>query len=195
MIPTKLTLGKKIDKNMLEKAGFIVGTYASQILEKVTFGKKCEVELKVMSVSELGFKDWTKYSDICTKIKELGYELCPAEVGLALRLAYEDQPLGEWLHIAMEPLPDSDDDLGVFGLGRGARGLYLSSDYGSPGALYGPDYRFVCLVPRKFGSLVPLESRDLDFRTFEQEFHDVYYGPDHQGFSKLCKWVYDKINE
>ena len=153
----KLKLGKKIDRKMLEKASFQVRIYASQILEKVTFGKKREVELKVMSVAELGFKAWTKYSDICAKIKELGYELCPAEVGPALRMAYKDQPLGEWLRIAMEPLVDSGGVLNVFCLGRDSVGLYLISYRGVSDARCNPSGRFVCVVSRKSGRLAPLE--------------------------------------
>ena len=61
-----------------------------------------------LSVKELGFNDGAYYKDICTKALELGLELCPAEVGPALRLVYKDQSRGEWLRIAMEAITGSD---------------------------------------------------------------------------------------
>lgn len=69
--------------------------------------KQEEVDLVVVSVGELGFKDVALYKDICARAAEFGLDLCPAEVGPALRLAYDDQPLGEWLYIAMEATTDS----------------------------------------------------------------------------------------
>ena len=44
----------------------------------------------------------------------MGLELCPAEVGPGLRLAYENQPLGERLIIATKPFTNSGNDLDLF---------------------------------------------------------------------------------
>lgn len=44
------------------------------------------------------------YDDLCARAQSLGLALCPPEVGLQLRLQYEDQPKGEWLQIAMQPI-------------------------------------------------------------------------------------------
>ena len=162
MFPTKLQLGKKITKEQLEKEGIYVSGWASDILFKVKFGKKREVELVVKSVGELGFTGLTRYEDICKKIIELGYELCPAEVGLALRLAYKDQPKYEWLWVAMEPIADADRGLRVFFVAHGGHGLFLDGDHGYPDTLDRPGSRFVCVMPRKFGTLGNSDSGNLD---------------------------------
>ncbi len=64
-----------------------------------------EVELNLVrtSVAELGFKRGAQRCEIYGRAKELGLDLCPAEVALHLRLEYQDQPFGERLRIAMEP--------------------------------------------------------------------------------------------
>jgi hypothetical protein len=62
-----------------------------------------ELDLVVLSVFELGFGDETSLHHIYARAVALGFELCPAEVGPALRLNYLDQPPGDSLHIAMKP--------------------------------------------------------------------------------------------
>ena len=57
-----------------------------------------------LSVFELGFGDEASLHDIYARAVALGFELCPAEVGPALRLNYLDQPPGDFLHIAMKPV-------------------------------------------------------------------------------------------
>ena len=55
------------------------------------------------------------------RARELGLELVPAEVGPQLRLQYKDQPIGEMLYIAMEPIAESDSkNTYVFFLTHGA---------------------------------------------------------------------------
>jgi hypothetical protein len=56
-----------------------------------------ELDLVVLSVFKLGFSDRASLHDIYARAVAQGFELCPAEVGPALRLNYLDQPLGEFL--------------------------------------------------------------------------------------------------
>jgi hypothetical protein len=90
-------------------------TYADQILDKVTISPtETEIDLAVVTVADLGFKRVTRRDVIYKRIVEIGAQLCPNEVGPALRDQYPDQPSGEYNAIAMEPLSASDGDLSVF---------------------------------------------------------------------------------
>ncbi len=96
----------------LKESRYCIGDYADQILNKMKVSEtETQVDLVVKTVAELGFKGGANRDAIYARAKELGLELCPAEVGPALRLAYQDQPNGEWLRIAMEPISDSGGDL------------------------------------------------------------------------------------
>jgi len=120
----------------ITNAGGRISDWANDIMGKKEFvvaKKEIEVELVVASVAELGFKDGAKYSAICERAKNLGLDLCPAEVGPQLRLQYTDQPKGEWLRIAMESIADSDGRLRVFDVARGGDELWLYGDLGHPG--------------------------------------------------------------
>lgn len=150
----RLGLHKTSDayESVLERGGTRtrIGNWAQQILHKISVSQtEVEVDLCVMSVAELGFKKTTRFDTICARIIEIGGQLCPNEVGPALRDQYEDQPNGEYLMVAMEPLTDSDDDLDVFGVARPGGGLWLGACYGLPGSLFGPGALFVFVLPRK----------------------------------------------
>ena len=67
-------------------------------------GQKRTIRLVLVSAKGLGFTGYTKYKDICTQAISLGFSLCPAEVALAMRLAYRSQPFGGYIHIAMEAI-------------------------------------------------------------------------------------------
>lgn len=139
-------------RQVLDAIGVQTGTYAGQILDKITISKTVtEVDLsEPFTVSDLGFTiGTTRYDVIKQRIVELGGELCPNEVGPATRFQYLDQPKGDWFRVAMEGLPGADCDLDVFNVGHGDDGLWLFSYDGCPGTLCGPDDRFVCVVPRK----------------------------------------------
>ena len=134
----------------LEEKGFRIGDWARKILQKITVSQTVvKLDLCVMTVAELGFKGNARYDAICARIVEIGGQLCPAEVGPALRLLYEDQPYGEWNLIAMEAIKDSDDDLEVFAVGHDGDDRWLRAYYGRPDRLYYPDSRVVFVGPRK----------------------------------------------
>lgn len=156
-----LQLGKKITKKDLEKAGYKVSDYASDILKKVKFGKKRQVEIVIKEVREFGFTEVVSYKEIIEKAKNEGLELCPAEVGPTLRMSYKNQLTGEWLIIAMNPITDSDGSLRAFSVDCVGRELWLRILYANPGHLFDPSDRIVFVLPRKLntGNLDALESR------------------------------------
>jgi hypothetical protein len=68
--------------------------------------KRTEIDLVVLTVDgDFGYKKGACWGDINRDRRRFGLELCPPEVGPALRLAYRVQPREEkYLDIAMEPL-------------------------------------------------------------------------------------------
>ncbi len=127
--------------------GFRIGDWANDLLGRPAFkteAKEREVDLVVVSVAELGFPNGATRKDIYRRAKELGLELCPAEVGpQQLRLQYKDQPMNEWLLIGMEPITGSDGSPNVFGVAHGGDGSWLDSGYGRPGRLWHGSDRWV----------------------------------------------------
>ena len=83
--------------------------------------KETEKDLVKITTGELGFNDGARRDQIYARAKELGLELCPAEVGPQLRLQYQDQPNDEMLLVAMEPIKSF-----VFSVERSTSGRWLS---------------------------------------------------------------------
>jgi hypothetical protein len=146
-----IQLGIYRDANRLRRAlkerGFRIGPRADDILAKPAFTvstDKAEVDLMVISPAELGFSDGASYKDICTRAIELGLELCPAEVGPQLRLQFDDQPWGDWLRIAMQPIEGSDGHFGIFAVGRDyVTPCLRGGDDGRPETFWPAHERFV----------------------------------------------------
>ncbi|MDP2855953.1 MAG: hypothetical protein Q8N90_02395 [bacterium] len=137
-------------REALIKANFRIGDWASDILNKIRVSQfQVQLDLVVRTVADLGFKEAARLDRIYAKAKELGLELCPPEVGPALRLAYPDQPHDEWLRIAMDPISDSGGPLRIFGVVHGDDGQWLDSGSGNPGGLWDSDDQFLFVLPRK----------------------------------------------
>ena len=142
----------------------VVGDDADEILGRPAFpfGRKpVELDLVAVSVFELGLGDQAARNDvelaaaveislhdIYAQAISLGFELCPAEVGPALRLQYLDQPLGEFLRIAMIPVARYTGELVDFTVGNGGAGLVLVGGNGDPAATVPAAVRFVFVRPR-----------------------------------------------
>ena len=121
-----------------------IGGWGDDILGRITCSKeKIDLELIMPSVADLGFKAGGRYVNICARAQELGYELCPAEIGPALRLQYGNQPIGERLRIAMEAIPDRDGNPRIFCVERDDDDSWLNGDYGHPDHFCFAGRRFV----------------------------------------------------
>lgn len=61
--------------------------HMDEMLEKIEISpERLDLHLVVLSVAELGFRTFTPYEAIRTRVKEVGLRLFPAEAGPALRL-------------------------------------------------------------------------------------------------------------
>jgi hypothetical protein len=139
-------------RRALKAGGNRISDWANDILGKRAFtaaDEETEVDLVVLSVAELGFKDGAARKDIYKQALKLGLELCPAEVGPQLRLQYNNQPKGEWLFIGMEPITDSGGFLVVFFVARGDDALWLDGHRGCPDGFWDGFARWVFVRPRK----------------------------------------------
>lgn len=133
-------------RKAFDKAGIRIadGGWGDDILDRITCSKeKINLELVVLSVGDLGFKDSASYADICAKAQELGLELCPAEVGPALHLQYGDQPNRKLILIAMEAITGRCGRPLIFYVERNYGCLWLDGFLGDPGVIWRTEYRFV----------------------------------------------------
>ncbi len=139
-------------RRQINNHGCRIGDWANDILDKPAFtvsDEEVEVDLVIKSVAELGFPNGATRAQIYDKAISLGLELCTAEVGPQLRLQHLDQPKGELHRIAMDPIADSDDDLGVFNIGHDVDDCWLGASDGSPVYCWDADVCWIFVRPRK----------------------------------------------
>jgi hypothetical protein len=139
-------------RNALWRKRCRIGPIIAEVLDhpNFTISKSRErVQLAALSVSELGFQENpVSLAEIYARAAKLGYELCPAEIGPQLRLQYMNQPLGEFLHIAMQPVPTRRSRLVIFAVANGGEGLILISSDGNPDFKPPLSSRFVFVKPQ-----------------------------------------------
>jgi hypothetical protein len=137
-------------RESLKQAGHAVSNYASEGLDMILLSKnEKDIDVVILSVSELGFKTGATYDDICKRAVELGLMLLPAEAGPKIRLDYTNQPNGERLRIAMNPYNGSDGYLRIFCLKRDDEsGSLLYSGFFKQESIWFPESRFLFLSSR-----------------------------------------------
>lgn len=137
---------KKELKEELVNKNIEVTSYAKSMIDSgdFTVRKNSEkIELVRLKVKDLGFPRGATTQEIYQKAKDLGLALCPPEVGPQLRLQYEDQPLGEYIFIAMKQITASDGLPHVFELARRGGGLWLNGLWTTSDNRWYPDAGFV----------------------------------------------------
>ncbi|MBI3589729.1 MAG: hypothetical protein HY093_04960 [Candidatus Liptonbacteria bacterium] len=141
----KVEIGGKSAEQLLKElktAGIKISEYAKDMFQSPEFvsGKNSEEATLIrLTVADLGFTGYTRTDRIYERAKELGLELCPAEVGPHYRLKYQNQPLGEWIYIGMKQISDSDGPTHVSELGRFEDGLWLDDDWAGPAHGWSPE--------------------------------------------------------
>lgn len=166
----KITLQNKKDSlKALEK--YSVYKYAKSMLDKVSFSKKSStVAVEVITPRDLGFTEYLTFSQFIDKIKfHPKYELCQPQDGIALRIAYKDQPKGEWIRIAMETIPGSDGGPYLFYVGHDYYGVWLDSHWYDPTSTVDLDYLWAVRL-RDVSDFVPnILDSDLESRLLTLE--------------------------
>lgn len=128
-----ITIGTFADslglRDKLDGMGCGVGGQAAEILARPSFilgSRKTSVELALVSPAQLGFEsDTVTLADVYARARQFGLELAAAEVGPQLRIQYLDQPVGEFLIIAMEPVKTWSGDPIILNVANGGAGLIL----------------------------------------------------------------------
>jgi hypothetical protein len=150
-----ITLGRFANsfalRNALDAAGCGVGDLAEQILARPAFAMnpaEVDVDLVVVSAAELGTPTETSLADVYARAQERGLALAPAEVGPQLRLQYFDQPIGEFLHVGMNPIKTWSGEPAIFVLVNGGAGLILIGTESSANAKISATTRFLFVRPR-----------------------------------------------
>jgi hypothetical protein len=149
------TLGtyKTVDalRDALHAERIHVGDRVDEILDRPAFNLskvRRDARLVILAVSELGFdEEGASLADIYARARRLGFELCPAEVGPQLRVQYLNQPLGEFLHIAMAPVAIYGGEPADFTVANGGAGLILLAGDAHPNFIMPSTMRFVFISP------------------------------------------------
>ena len=140
---------------VIKSKNWHIGPLADTMLDKMDFNtapESGEVDLVALTITDLGFTFDPQYDDcfdaryskIFDRAMKLGLKPCPAEVGPNLRVAYTDQPYGEWVIVAREP--NSNADSGLFEVVHdGDTWLYAHS--ADPEQTWLPNNKFVFVRP------------------------------------------------
>jgi len=129
-----------------------IGDSANEILGRPAFRfsrTRTDLDLVVVTIADLGFAGGATLAEIHRQALQVGLHLCPAEVGPILRLAYLDQRVGEFLHIAMEPVATYRGDLVDLTIANGGAGLLMVGGDGNPGLKVAPSSKFIFVHPSR----------------------------------------------
>lgn len=136
---------------VLASEGYRVSDYASDLLKNhnfTTLPDKQTISLVKTTASAMGLTRNPTTDQIYEKANELGWDLCPAEVGPHLRLEYTDQPVNERLYIGMKQITVRCFFPSVFEVTRQAGYSWLDARSINPTERLDPKTRWV-FSPRK----------------------------------------------
>ncbi|HZP79303.1 MAG TPA: hypothetical protein VFB45_24430 [Pseudolabrys sp.] len=130
-----------------------LGESAAELIGRPAFHlsrAKDAVDLVILPATALGFAagDSVPLETLYDRAEMLGFALCPAEIGALLRLQYLEQPSGEFLHVAMQPIATYLGEPTDFTVGNDNSGLLLLGGEARPDTAVPAVTRFVFVKPR-----------------------------------------------
>ena len=122
LIWAKIILGGDSKESLLKKLEDVSGV-GKDMLDSPEFTvseQPRRISLMLTSAGKL-LENGASTQEIYDRAQELGWDLCPAEVGPQIQLHYPDQLRVGWLRIAMEPIEGPDCRL-IFSVWRAQNG-------------------------------------------------------------------------
>jgi hypothetical protein len=151
----RIVLGTHASANLLcealHRVHCAIGYLAREALYQPGFTlspSETVLDVAILSVGHLGFgQAGAPVSEIHTRAGRLGLRLCPAEAAPQLRLQYLDQPVREFLHVAMDPVATRCCPVGLSVVNGGTRLTLIGSEV-RPAVVFPSAARFVFAHPR-----------------------------------------------
>lgn len=116
-------------RNAMSAIGCGIGNSAGEVLARPAFtvsSIRTDVDLVVISAAQLGFQgEAASLRKIYAHAQRLGFGLAEAELAPQLRLQYLDQPIGEFLIVATEPIKTWSGEPIILSVANGGAGLIL----------------------------------------------------------------------
>ena len=146
LVPTSVNEARQ----MLAKTEILFSPGADRMIDRMSFqltryGK--QILFIVASVRELGFPKGGILSQVAKSAQEnFGLYPVPASFVPVLRTAYRNQPLCEYLSLAMDPIIVHGRRW-VFTIGHGGKGLWILADTGDPDKVWCGSWKWVFLSP------------------------------------------------
>jgi hypothetical protein len=140
----------------LDAARVRVGDLADEAMGRPAFGFSAgpplTVDLVVLTPADLGWASEVTQRDVERRALQQGLDLCPAEVAPLLRLAYLEQPVGEFLRIAMNPVATWSGTAVGLTVANGGTGPILIGGEARPDIRFAPATKFVFMRPQRLAS-------------------------------------------
>jgi hypothetical protein len=109
--------------------------------------KKLPINLKKVSLKELGFTDFQVLKNVYQKIEDLNYKLVPPEIALYARILLFDQPKGSWIRFAtpLDQMIDDDKVPHLPKVGYALNTYFIETYWAYENAIFFPHNEFIVI--------------------------------------------------
>ncbi len=148
----EITVGGVSKADLLEQlknSSILINPYAEILFaspEFTTSSHSCNLKISEVSLQEISLKEGATSTQIFSRAKDFGLELCPLELAPHFRLQYLNQLQGPYLTIASKKTRNDESYPNGFYLRKLKNRLWLRGYRASSDFVWSPQSRFVFLV-------------------------------------------------